>query len=84
VTAIDRVSWEEGRPAETDVLVKMRTCAVADACAAAPWSAAMTDPAGQTPAVAVQRFAQYRVELVSNGDAVPSVEWVQVDYRAGR
>jgi subtilisin-like proprotein convertase family protein len=84
VTAIDRVTWEEGRPAETDVLVKMRTCAVADACAAAPWSAAMSDPAGETPAVAVQRFAQYRVELVSNGDAVPSVEWVQVDYRAGR
>jgi subtilisin-like proprotein convertase family protein len=82
VTSIDRVSWDERRPADSDVLVRMRTCAAAAGCASAAWSAPMTEPAGQAPAVTVQRFAQYRVELVSNGDASPSVEWVQVDYHA--
>jgi hypothetical protein len=82
VTSIDTVSWDEQRPADSDVVVKMRTCAAAAACAAAAWSAPMTEPAGSTPAVTAQRFAQYRVELVSNGDASASVEWVQVDYHA--
>jgi subtilisin-like proprotein convertase family protein len=82
VTSIDKVSWDERRPADSDVVVKLRTCATAAACAAAAWSAPMTEPAGSTPAVTAQRFAQYRVELVSNGDASAAVDWVQVDYHA--
>jgi subtilisin-like proprotein convertase family protein len=82
VTAIDRVTWDERRLGASDVLIKMRTGATEAECAAAPWSAAMTEPAGSTPQVAVHRFAQYRIEMISNGDTSASVEWIQVDYRA--
>jgi hypothetical protein len=82
VASIDRVTWDERRPVSTDVVVKMRTCTTAAACATAAWSPPMTEPAGSTPLVTPLRFAQYRVELISGGDASSSLEWIQIDYRA--
>jgi hypothetical protein len=82
VTAIDAVTWDERLPTGADIAVRVRTCAVATACAAAPWSVAITTPGG-APAVAPAQFLQYRVELSSNGDRAPILDRLRVDYRVG-
>jgi subtilisin-like proprotein convertase family protein len=78
--AIQQVRWVAHAPVGTAVAVAVRTCATADACAAAPWSDPLADPTGTTPAVAAARFAQYKVDLTSTGDATPSLESIELDY----
>ncbi len=80
VNAITRVSWIERLPAGADIGVRLRTCDVAGDCAAQPWSAAITDAAGGVPAVTPRRFAQYRIELTSNGDRPPALDQITVEY----
>jgi hypothetical protein len=63
-------------PAEVAVLV--RTCAAAAECAAAPWTPVAD---GAVPAVPAQRFAQYRVELVSGGDVPVALDWIELPYQ---
>jgi subtilisin-like proprotein convertase family protein len=74
------VHWTEEVPTGTAVAVHVRTGATADACAAAAWSAPLTDPAGSTATVPAGGFAQYQVELTSSGDVVPAVESISIDY----
>jgi len=80
VAAITRVSWLERVPAGADIAVRLRTCATAAGCATEPWSPPITDPAGATPVVAPRRFAQYRVELTSNGDRGPVLDQITIEY----
>ncbi len=80
IAAITRVSWVERLPAGADIAVRMRTCEAAASCAAEPWSAPITDPAGGAPAVTPRRFAQYRIELSSDGDRSPALDEITVDY----
>jgi subtilisin-like proprotein convertase family protein len=79
INSITRVTWIERLPAGADIHVRMRTCDAAAACAAQPWSAALTD-SGLTPLVTARRFAQYRVELTSNGDRAPALDQITVEY----
>ncbi len=80
VAAITRVTWVERRPTGAAVAVRVRTCAEAAGCAGAPWSAPLGNPAGGVPAVTPRRFAQYRVELTSDGDRAPAVDEVSIEY----
>lgn len=80
VTAITRVAWVEQLPPGADIAVAMRTCAAAAACATEPWSAPITDPAGGVPAVQPRRFAQYRVEMTTNGLAGAQLDQLTVSY----
>jgi hypothetical protein len=78
VVTIDQVSWSARTPAGTSVAVRVRTCADATACAAAPWSAAHTAPG--PPAVTPARWLQYRIELSSDGDRTAALDAIRVDY----
>lgn len=82
VTAIDRVSWVARSAPGAQIAVRVRTCDEATACAAQPWSAPITDPAGGAPQVQPRRFAQYRVEMMTNGERSPAVESLTISYTA--
>jgi hypothetical protein len=82
VNAIDAVTWAERLPTGSDIAVRVRTGGSVVACAVASWSAAITTPGGVL-AVAPAQFLQYRVELSSNGDRAPILDWLRVDYRVG-
>lgn len=79
LNAITRVSWIERLPAGADIHVRMRTCDTPSACAGQPWSAALMD-SGLTPLVTPRRYAQYRVEMTSNGDRAPALDQITVEY----
>ena len=80
IAAFTRASWVERVPAGANVIVKLRTCEAAAACAAEPWGTELSDPAGGDPGVPARRFAQYRVELSSNGDRPPALDEISVEY----
>ncbi len=81
VVGFDAVTWEGRFPAGTAAVVRLRTCDEAAACADAPWSEPVTT-SGARPAVTGGRFAQYRVELTSAGDATPALDAIELSYRA--
>ncbi len=80
VAAITRVAWVEKLSAGSDIAVRMRTCATAAACAAEPWSAPITDPMGGAPAVQARQFAQYRVEITTNGLQGAQLDELTISY----
>ena len=80
-SAIEKVAWFSRAPAGSDVAVKVRTCATAAACASAAWSAPLADPEGSVPEVPAGAFAQYRVELSSDGDAAAALDAIQIESR---
>ncbi|MCB9559621.1 MAG: proprotein convertase P-domain-containing protein [Kofleriaceae bacterium] len=80
VLGVDAVDWEAGLPAGAAVAVRVRTCELADACAATPWGDVVTEPGGD-PGVGPARYLQYRVDFTSDGDHTPSLEWLRIDYR---
>lgn len=82
VTSIRRVSWAVRSAQGAQIAVRMRTCDEAAACAAQPWSAPLTDPAGGAPQVEPRRFAQYRVEMMTDGERSPAIESLTIDYTA--
>jgi hypothetical protein len=63
-------------PAGATIAISIRTCATPDACAAAAWQ-----PVAGESAIPAAPFIEYRLELGSDGWAVPSVERVEIDYR---
>jgi hypothetical protein len=80
VIGFDAVHWTGRFPAGTGVAVRLRTCAEAAACGEAPWSEPVTVSGGAPPVVA-GRFAQYQVELTSDGDATPYLDAIEIAYR---
>lgn len=57
--------------------VQVRTCDTADACASEPWSEVAN---GAKPSVAPRRFAQYAVELATDGDHPTALDWIELAY----
>lgn len=80
VTALDSMSWSARLAAGTSVQVRVRTGASPDAVAAAPWSTPMVDAAGSEPAALPAQYLQYKVELTSDGDGAPAIDWVRLEY----
>ncbi|MFN0253322.1 MAG: PA14 domain-containing protein [Kofleriaceae bacterium] len=80
VDAITRIAWVEQLSAGSDIAVRMRTCATQAACASEAWSAPITDPAGGVPAVMPRQFAQYRVEITTNGTQGARLDELSVSY----
>jgi hypothetical protein len=63
----------------TTAKVQLRTCDTADTCVNTEW----IDVAdGETPAAPARRFAQYAVELTSNGDVPAALDWIEINYAA--
>ena len=80
VVAITRIAWVERLAVGSDIAVRMRTCATEAACATEAWSAPITDPTGGVPAVQARRFAQYRVEITTNGLQGAQLDELTVSY----
>ncbi|HTJ42351.1 MAG TPA: PA14 domain-containing protein [Kofleriaceae bacterium] len=79
VSRIDDVQFSADAPMGTAVAVRLRTAATVDALMAQPWSDPVENNA--PPIVGAGQFAQYRVELKSDGDHAPSFDWIQLVYR---
>lgn len=81
VAAIDQVRFGGRSPLPGGIAVRLRSCDAPEQCAATPWGEAVTDGAGGVPQVDVKRYVQYRVELTSDGEREPEVDWIEIDYR---
>ena len=79
VVGFDAVTWTGRFPDGTSAQVLMRTCDEAADCAQQDWSAPVG--LGDKPAVLGRRHAQYRIELLSDGDAVPYLDAIEIAYR---
>jgi subtilisin-like proprotein convertase family protein len=78
VASLDTVHFAARVPSGAAVVVKLRGCDAPEACADEPWSAPRAD--GDAAGVPPHRYLQYRVELTSNGEREPEVDWVDVAY----
>ena len=63
-------------PAGATIAISIRTCRTAEACASAEWQ-----PVTGELSIPAEPFVEYRLELGSDGWAVPGVERVEIDYR---
>ncbi len=77
---LDEVDYSASTPPGTSVVVRLRTGTSADDLMAQPWSDPVTS--GQPPIVGAGQLVQYRVELTSDGDHSPSLDWIELVYRA--
>lgn len=80
VTRLDSFSWGPRLATGTSVQLRARTGASADELLVAPWSTPMLDAAGSEPAALPARYFQYKIELASDGDGAPAVDWVRLEY----
>jgi len=79
VVGFDTVTWTGRFPPGTSAEVRFRTCDDPAACADEDWSSAVGS--GERPPVLGRRYAQYRLELASDGGAVPFVDALEITYR---
>ena len=78
VTGFGPLTWVLRQPSTARApIVRLRTCAQAEACAAEPWVEVVD---GAVPAVPVRPFAQYQVELRSDGDVPTALDWIELVY----
>jgi hypothetical protein len=80
VIGFDRVTWNGRIPPGASVQVRLRGCNDPAECTAEPWSEPVAN--GARPQLAAHRYAQYRLELSTDGDRTASVDVVDIDYRA--
>lgn len=84
VVALDAVRVGGHSPTPEGIVVRLRGCDAPEQCAAESWSEPLVgvlDAAGAVPGVPPRRYLQYRVELTSNGEREPEVDWIEVSYR---
>ncbi|MBX3160081.1 MAG: hypothetical protein KF773_29200 [Deltaproteobacteria bacterium] len=80
VAALGPMTWALRQAKGPEAAVaRVRTCDEAAGCAAEAW----VDVAlGAVPAVPVRRFAQYQLEVTTNGDVPSAVDFVELAYSA--
>jgi hypothetical protein len=61
----------------TDATVQLRTCDDAAGCASEPWTKLEQDAA---PSVMPRRFAQYAVEMMTDGDVPSALDAIELQY----
>ena len=79
VTSFGDVAWAVRQGSISDAVVRLRSGATADACAAAAWVAVTPGPVPTT--VAPARFAQYQVELHGDGDVPTALDWIELRFK---
>lgn len=82
VVSIDTVRFGGRAPSPAGIAVRLRGCDAPEQCAAAAWSEPITDGGGGAAGITVTRYLQYRVELTSDGEREPELDWLELDYRA--
>jgi hypothetical protein len=76
--AFERIAWTTRQAAEPSaVIVKLRTCDTAEACAGEPYVEVENATA---PNVVPRRFTQYAVEMTSNGDVPTALDAIELRY----
>ena len=78
VSQIDFVRWTERVPAGATVVVRMRTCTMAD-CSDGTWSDPIVN--GMAPALPARRHLQLQVEMTSDGTHEPELSAFDIQYR---
>lgn len=63
-------------PPGATIAISIRTCRTAEACASAAWQ-----PVTGALSIPAEPFMEYRLELDSDGWALPSIDRVEIDYR---
>ena len=80
VVAFGPVTWSlRQAPLPTAATIQMRSCDTAVACATEPWT---TVTFGASPAIPPRRFAQYTIEIVTDGNHPTALDWIALDYSA--
>jgi hypothetical protein len=79
IVAVSGVRWGTRQAAPDDVIVRVRSCDAAEACAAEAWT--VVPASGSGAGITARPFVQYQVELASDGDASPALDWIEIDYR---
>ncbi len=78
VVAYERIAWTTRQaPESSAVIVKLRTCETAEACAAEPYVEVSN---ASVPGVTARRFFQYAVEITSNGDVPTALDAIELRY----
>lgn len=79
VASVTHVRWalRQASP-DAPARVSLRTCDDAAACDAEPWTEVAD---GVRPGVPPRRFAQYMIELTSDGDVPTALDWIEIGYR---
>lgn len=78
VVLVDFVNYNQRVPVGATVMLKMRTCAVAD-CNDGVWSEPIANAAA--PVVTPNRFIQVQVEMTSDGTIEPELDKIDIQYR---
>lgn len=84
VVALDTLRVGGRSPTADGIAVRLRGCDAPEQCAAEPWSDRITGAlaAGGVPVdLPPRRYVQYRVELTSDGEREPELDWIELDYR---
>jgi hypothetical protein len=76
-TEIVAVRTVPAAPAGATIAISIRTCETEDACAAAE----LQPVADEKLAIPAAPFVEYKLELGSDGWALPAIERVEIDYR---
>ena len=78
VAAFGPMNWQLRQASDTaTALVRIRTCDTAAACQSEPWTEVTL---GTVPDVTPRRFAQYLVELTTNGDVPTALDFIELGY----
>ena len=78
VVAFERVAFTVRQADDPGaVVVRVRTCDTADGCASEPY---IDVTSNTVPDLPLRRFAQYRVELTSDGDTPPALDAFELRY----
>ncbi len=79
VASFSQVKWALRQTrSDAPVVISLRTCDDAAACDDEPWTPVAEGPIRELPP---RRFAQYMVELTSNGDVPTALDWIEIGYR---
>ena len=79
----DDLDWRAHTPPGTSVQLRVRSADTEAGLSTTDWSTPLLDPGDGPPPAPGRRFFQYRIELISDGDGVPSVDRVRLDYTLG-
>jgi hypothetical protein len=79
ISSFSYVRWALRQPRQdAKATISLRTCDDAAACDDEPWTPVAEGPLADLP---VRRFAQYMIELTSNGDVPTALDWIEIGYR---
>jgi hypothetical protein len=78
VIAYSGVRWQLRQARGAQVVVSVRSCAD-PTCTGVAWTA--VPASGAVAGIPALPFAQYQVEIATDGDIATALDWIEIDYR---